>query len=99
MLSTQAVIVNFPHNPSGCTITAQQQQHIVEICCRTDTWIFSDEMYRLLEHDPAQRLPAFAGMMLRACVHSMSGLLYMMCIFLKWGVTHMKQLSLYTRSL
>jgi len=55
---TRAVIVNLPHNPTGYLMTAGEQARLVEICRAAGLLLFSDEVYRELEHDPADTLPA-----------------------------------------
>lgn len=55
---TRAVIVNLPHNPTGYLMPKDEQARLVEICRRHGLLLFSDEVYRELEHDPADRLPA-----------------------------------------
>ncbi len=55
---TRAVIVNLPHNPTGYLMTAGEQARLVEICRKAGLLLFSDEVYRELEHDPADTLPA-----------------------------------------
>lgn len=57
---TRVLIINFPHNPTGATITPKQQEKIVELAHAHDTIIFSDEMYRYLEYDAQTRLPSMA---------------------------------------
>ncbi len=54
---TRLLVINFPHNPTGYTLTLPELNSIVELARRNDLYIFSDEMYRLLEYDPAGRLP------------------------------------------
>jgi aspartate/methionine/tyrosine aminotransferase len=56
--STKIIIINFPHNPTGETISKEQLQQIIEFARKRDIIIFSDEMYRLLEYDSADRLAA-----------------------------------------
>jgi aspartate/methionine/tyrosine aminotransferase len=51
------LIMNFPHNPTGALLTAQEQLEVVELCKELDLWVFFDEVYRGLEMDPSQRLP------------------------------------------
>ncbi len=51
----QAVVVNFPHNPTGALLTQSEQHRLISLCREHQAWLFSDEMYRLLEHDPAVR--------------------------------------------
>jgi len=54
--NTSLIIINFPHNPTGETISEDQLLQIIEFAKKKDIIIFSDEMYRLLEYDPAARL-------------------------------------------
>jgi len=53
---TRLVVVNFPHNPSGYLPSHEEWERIVQIVDRAGAWLFSDEMYRGLEYDPAGRL-------------------------------------------
>jgi len=53
---TKLVIVNFPHNPTGYLPSHDKWRTIVQIVERSGAWLFSDEMYRGLEYDPAARL-------------------------------------------
>ena len=55
---TKLVVVNFPHNPTGYLPSHSEWQTIIEIVGRAGAWLFSDEMYRGLEYDPASRLPS-----------------------------------------
>ncbi|MBU1013370.1 MAG: aminotransferase class I/II-fold pyridoxal phosphate-dependent enzyme [Bacteroidetes bacterium] len=55
---TKLIIINFPHNPTGETISGEQLQQIIEFARKKDIIIFSDEMYRLLEYDSSDRLKA-----------------------------------------
>ena len=57
---TRLLIINFPHNPTGATITPEQQEKIVKLAHARDSIIFSDEMYRYLEYDDETRLPSMA---------------------------------------
>ena len=69
---TRMVVVNFPHNPTGAMLTRAELDAIVALAASRGAWLFSDEMYRLLEHDPADRLPAVADLYDRGI--SLSGL-------------------------
>jgi len=53
---TKLLVVNFPHNPTGSLPSANDWRRIVAICAERGIRIFSDEMYRLLELDPKDRL-------------------------------------------
>jgi len=63
---TKAVVVNFPHNPTGFLPTSEFVQELSALSDRHGFVIFSDEVYRGLELDPSDRLPAFADMNDRA---------------------------------
>ena len=54
----RVLTVNFPHNPTGFLPTRAEFETLLAIAREHDLWIFSDEMYRDLEHDPADRLPS-----------------------------------------
>ncbi|GAB4822749.1 hypothetical protein N2152v2_009795 [Parachlorella kessleri] len=56
------VVVNFPHNPTGWLPDGKQWQRLVEACRRAGSYLFSDEMYRGMEFDPATRLAPAADM-------------------------------------
>ena len=55
---TRAIVVNFPHNPTGAQLDRESFERLVDIAERAGAILFSDEVYRWLEHDPALRLPA-----------------------------------------
>ncbi|MGD0998196.1 MAG: aminotransferase class I/II-fold pyridoxal phosphate-dependent enzyme [Thermoleophilia bacterium] len=56
--STRLIIVNFPHNPTGSLPRLADYERILEIAAGYGITVFSDEMYRLLERDEGDRLPA-----------------------------------------
>jgi aspartate/methionine/tyrosine aminotransferase len=60
--NTRMVIINFPHNPTGAHISRQQLEEIVRACRERDILLFSDEVYRLLEHEPSELLPTAASL-------------------------------------
>ncbi len=55
---TRLIIVNFPHNPTGYLPTKDDYQKILDIARKHNIWLFSDEMYRCLEHSLGTRLPS-----------------------------------------
>ena len=55
---TRMLVINFPHNPTGYTLSASELEALIRLARRHDLYLFSDEMYRLLEYAPAMRLPA-----------------------------------------
>ena len=56
--NTRAVVINSPHNPTGFLLTAQAQSEIVDLLRPRGILFFSDEVYRGLELDPANQIPA-----------------------------------------
>ncbi len=54
---TRLVVCNFPHNPTGALPTPADFARMVGAVSESGAWLFSDEMYRLLERDPGLRLP------------------------------------------
>jgi aspartate/methionine/tyrosine aminotransferase len=55
---TRLLVLNFPHNPTGYTLSAGELEAIIQMARRHGLYVFSDEMYRLLEYEPAMCLPA-----------------------------------------
>lgn len=64
--NTRLISVNFPNNPTGKIIPRPIFDEIVEICRRRDIWLFSDEVYRLIEREPGLRLPQAVDLYERA---------------------------------
>lgn len=60
--TTKAILVNCPHNPTGYQMNHATQRQLIEIARRHNLLLFSDEVYRGLEYDPADRLPAAADL-------------------------------------
>jgi aspartate/methionine/tyrosine aminotransferase len=56
--NTRMVLVNFPHNPSGALPTHAEWDEILAVVSASGAYLFSDEVYRLLEYAPEQRLAA-----------------------------------------
>ncbi|HEY0822495.1 MAG TPA: pyridoxal phosphate-dependent aminotransferase [Ramlibacter sp.] len=50
--ATRLLIVNAPNNPTGWTLSREEQQAILEHCRRTGTWILADEVYERLYYEP-----------------------------------------------
>ena len=56
--NTRLIYINSPHNPTGTQMSAEVFARVVDLARERDVVLFSDEAYRGLEHDPADRLPA-----------------------------------------
>jgi aspartate/methionine/tyrosine aminotransferase len=63
---TKLIYVNFPHNPTGAMLPLADLRRIIELADSCGAYLFSDEVYRGLEFDPADRLPAAADLYPRA---------------------------------
>jgi aspartate/methionine/tyrosine aminotransferase len=55
---TRLIYINSPHNPTGTQMHHAAFARVVELARERSSVLFSDEVYRGLEHDPADRLPA-----------------------------------------
>jgi len=56
--STRMLYVNQPHNPTGTLMHRATFEAVVELAAQHRLVLFSDEVYRELEHDPGDRVPA-----------------------------------------
>jgi aspartate/methionine/tyrosine aminotransferase len=63
---TRAIVVNFPHNPTGAHVDRATLDALVEMAEEADAHLLSDEVYRWLEHPPSRLLPAAAELSDRA---------------------------------
>ena len=50
--ATRLLIINAPNNPTGWTLTRDEQQAILAHCRHTGTWILADEVYERLYYEP-----------------------------------------------
>ncbi|GAA2964472.1 aminotransferase class I/II-fold pyridoxal phosphate-dependent enzyme [Kitasatospora cinereorecta] len=64
--NTRVVSVNFPNNPTGKVISAADFTDLARLCDERGIHLFSDEVYRGLERDPAHTLPQAADLSERA---------------------------------
>lgn len=64
--NTRLIVVNAPHNPTGALPDAASWRELVQIAEVAGATLLSDEVYRLLEYDPADRLPAAVELSERA---------------------------------
>ena len=54
--NTKLISINFPHNPTGKVISKDDLNDIISIAKENDLYLFSDEIYRLMERDESKRL-------------------------------------------
>ncbi len=59
---TKALILNFPHNPTGFIPTKAELNEIVALARKNNLLIFSDEMYFELVHDSGNNIPAMCDL-------------------------------------
>jgi len=58
--NTRLISINFPHNPTGKVIPHSVYDELIELARERGIYIFSDEVYRLLERTDEIRLPQIA---------------------------------------
>lgn len=63
---TRVVVINVPHNPTGFLPDRGFMARLSQLADQHGFLVFSDEVYRGLEYDPALRLPCFADLNERA---------------------------------
>src|SRR6185503_16570284 len=56
--NTRAIIINTPHNPTGYLMPLQDYESVHKFAQENNLLLFSDEVYRESEYEPAARLPA-----------------------------------------
>jgi aspartate/methionine/tyrosine aminotransferase len=60
--NTVLVSINFPNNPTGALMPERDLRLLVGLCRDRDVYLFSDEVYRLIERDDSLRLPQVADL-------------------------------------
>ena len=60
--NTKYMVINDPFNPAGTLSSHALQRQVVDIAEKHGIYLLSDEVYRLLEHDPKDRLPAMCDL-------------------------------------
>jgi aspartate/methionine/tyrosine aminotransferase len=88
-LSTKVIVVNAPHNPTGMLPDRETWDGLVAIAEESGAYLFVDEVYRFLESDPADRLPAGADALARGIsLGVMSKSFSMAGLRIGWLATH-----------
>jgi aspartate/methionine/tyrosine aminotransferase len=54
--NTKLISINFPNNPTGKVLPRATYEALVAICRSRGIWLFSDEVYRLIERDSSVRM-------------------------------------------
>ncbi|MBR4400673.1 MAG: aminotransferase class I/II-fold pyridoxal phosphate-dependent enzyme [Synergistes sp.] len=57
---TKLLVLNIPNNPTGYIPVRTELDRILNLADRNGTWVFNEETYRGLEHDPGAALPSIA---------------------------------------
>jgi aspartate/methionine/tyrosine aminotransferase len=60
--NTRMICINFPHNPTGTIIPRATLDALVSMARERGIYLFSDEVYRLIERSPEARLPQVADL-------------------------------------
>jgi len=56
--NTKIIYINTPHNPTGLLMRPEVFKQVIALASSRGIIVFSDEVYRELEHDPSHRLSA-----------------------------------------
>jgi aspartate/methionine/tyrosine aminotransferase len=60
---TKLIVMNFPNNPTGMSLTNGEMQEMVGLAAVTGAWLLSDELYRGLAHNRTEAIvPAGADL-------------------------------------
>jgi aspartate/methionine/tyrosine aminotransferase len=64
--NTKVIYINTPHNPTGLLMPRKIFEAVLRIAAEREIIVFCDEVYRGIEHNPADRLPAACELYERA---------------------------------
>lgn len=86
---TRVVVINFPHSPTGAVLPRESFERLATTTERRGIPLLSDEVYRYLELDPRDRLPAAVDLGRRtASLGVMSKAFALAGLRLGWIATH-----------
>ncbi|MBI5825015.1 MAG: aminotransferase class I/II-fold pyridoxal phosphate-dependent enzyme [Chloroflexi bacterium] len=60
--NTKGIVINTPHNPTGYLMSRVDFEELNRFAQQNNLLLFSDEVYRESEYDPADKLPAACDM-------------------------------------
>ncbi len=90
---TKAVIANHPHNPTGALMSQADFARLNQITQERGILLFSDEVYRESEHNPADRLPAACDINPQAVSLGVTSKTYGLAgLRIGWIATHNREL-------
>lgn len=58
--NTKLISINFPNNPTGAVLERGRFDDLIDLCSKRGIYLFSDEVYRLVERNASIRLPQVA---------------------------------------
>ena len=91
--NTKAIIINCPHNPTGYLMNEEKLLEIVKVAKENNIYILSDEVYRYLEYDRKDRLPAVCDIYENGIsIAGMSKAFALPGLRICWAVTHNKEI-------
>jgi len=64
--NTRLVSINFPNNPTGAVLARSRFDALINLCRERGLYLFSDEVFRLVEREESIRLPQAADVYERA---------------------------------
>jgi aspartate/methionine/tyrosine aminotransferase len=92
--NTKLISINFPNNPTGKIIEKDKYLALVNLCRNHGIYLFSDEVYRLMERKPALRLPQAADIYEKAISLNVMSKAYSLAgLRIGWIATQDKVLS------
>jgi aspartate/methionine/tyrosine aminotransferase len=91
--NTRAIMLTVPHNPTGYLMSRAALDEIVSIARSRGIYLFCDEIFRFIEQDASQRLPAAASLYERAVsIGGLSKTFGLPGVRVGWVVSHDREL-------
>ena len=91
--ATRLIVVNTPHNPTGMLVDRATYDALVAIAAESGAHLLVDEVYRGLEFDESERLPAGADALERGISLGVMSKAYAMAgLRIGWLATHDREL-------